>query len=324
MRRPRRAFARECQQFAAQCVARLEAVLERDERLDDLHRDGVGLADHAGFGDGRMLDQHAFHLERTDEVARGLDDVVLAPDEPKVSVGVAPRQVAGRDNSRRRSTSGSAPARSNRRETSTASRDAAPVLPRRSAHRHFDATPVVGAITIAASIPGSGRPIEPGRISMLAIVGDHDSARFGLPPVVVKRQSEASRPQTTASGSTARRRWPENARRQDRCSFASSAPTRISTRIAVGAVYQTVTRSFCSSRYQRSASKSPSSTMLVTPLVSGAIMPYDVPVTQPGSAVHQKISSGVQIQGQLASHVMCQDGPMDVHGPFRSCRSSRL
>ena len=62
--------------------------------------------------------------------------------------------------------------------------------------------------------------------------------------------------------------------------------------MAVGAVYQTVTRWSCEVRYQRSASKSPSSTMLVTPWVSGEMMPYDVPVTQPGSAVHQNTSSG--------------------------------
>jgi hypothetical protein len=41
----------------------------------------------------------------------------------------------------------------------------------------------------------------------------------------------------------------------------------------VGAVYQTLT--FCSARmrYQRSASKSASSTMLVTPWVRGAMIP---------------------------------------------------
>ena len=60
--------------------------------------------------------------------------------------------------------------------------------------------------------------------------------------------------------------------------------------MAVGAVYQMVT--FCSSRieYHRSASNSSSSIILVTPFTNGAIIPYDVPVTQPGSAVHQKTS----------------------------------
>jgi len=44
-------------------------------------------------------------------------------------------------------------------------------------------------------------------------------------------------------------------------------------RTAVGAVYQTLTCSCRNIEYQRSASKSASSTMLVTPLVSGEIMP---------------------------------------------------
>ena len=44
-------------------------------------------------------------------------------------------------------------------------------------------------------------------------------------------------------------------------------------RIAVGAVYQTVTRSRCRMPYQVSASNSASATTLVTPLVSGAMMP---------------------------------------------------
>jgi len=44
-------------------------------------------------------------------------------------------------------------------------------------------------------------------------------------------------------------------------------------RTAVGAVYHTLTRSDLRIEYQRSASKSPSSMMLVTPLVSGDTMP---------------------------------------------------
>ena len=47
----------------------------------------------------------------------------------------------------------------------------------------------------------------------------------------------------------------------------------MSRRMAVGAVYQTVT--FCSARmvYQRCASNSASSTIMVTPWQSGALMP---------------------------------------------------
>jgi len=52
-------------------------------------------------------------------------------------------------------------------------------------------------------------------------------------------------------------------------------------------VYQTLMRSCARSAYQRSASNSSRSTSEVTPCSSGAMMPYEVPVTQPGSAVHQ-------------------------------------
>ena len=53
----------------------------------------------------------------------------------------------------------------------------------------------------------------------------------------------------------------------------ASLPSFISMRIAVGAVYQTVT--FCCSRirYQSSASNSASATTFVIPQVSGAMMP---------------------------------------------------
>ncbi len=44
-------------------------------------------------------------------------------------------------------------------------------------------------------------------------------------------------------------------------------------RIAVGAVYQTVTRSASSTPYQVCASNSASTTRLVTPLQSGAMIP---------------------------------------------------
>ena len=49
-----------------------------------------------------------------------------------------------------------------------------------------------------------------------------------------------------------------------------------------------------------SASKSASSTTLVTPSASGARMPYDIPVTQPGSAVHQNTSSSWRSSAQRA------------------------
>ena len=79
----------------AQLVARLEAGPQHDERLHDLAGDRVGLADHAGLGDRRVLHQRALDLERADQVAGRLDDVVAPPDEPEVAVGVAAGEVAG-------------------------------------------------------------------------------------------------------------------------------------------------------------------------------------------------------------------------------------
>src|SRR5208283_3527511 len=66
-----------------------------------------------------------------------------------------------------------------------------------------------------------------------------------------------------------------------------SVPSFISSRMAVGAEYQTVTRRLSMNSYQRSALKPESSTTWVVPFDHGPMMPYDVPVTQPGSALHQ-------------------------------------
>ena len=54
---------------------------------------------------------------------------------------------------------------------------------------------------------------------------------------------------------------------------AACAPAFISMRTAVGAVYQTLTPSSCRMVYQRSGSKSASSTTIVTPCSSGVITP---------------------------------------------------
>ena len=100
-----------------------------------------------------------------------------------------------------------------------------------------------------------------------------------IPPVSVCHQlswnglPNASTPQTTASGlsgspTLAIKRSFDRSNR-----WATSAPAFISMRIAVGAVYQTVTFCSCRMRYQRSASNSAWSTINVTPLVSGEMMP---------------------------------------------------
>ena len=146
---------------------------ERHERLDDLPGDRVGHADHARLGDRRVLEQRALDLERPDQVAGRLDDVVAAPDEPEVAVVVAAREVAGAGTSRRRSSARSARARRGSRGTSTASRGrsaSSPCSPS-SAWTGCPSAPMTTSPSssrrrIAASIPGSGRPIEPGRTSI--------------------------------------------------------------------------------------------------------------------------------------------------------------
>ena len=145
---------------------------------------------------------------------------------------------------------------------------------------------------MATSMPGSGRPIEPGRMSAPARLA------IMIPPVSVCHQlsctgsPSTSWPQTTASGFSGSPTLATKRKLDRSYSRASSGPAFISMRRAVGAVYQTVTRWSWRIWYQRSASNSASSTTHVTPWVSGVMMPYDVPVTQPGSAVHQYTSSG--------------------------------
>ena len=84
----------------------------------------------------------------------------------------------------------------------------------------------------------------------------------------------ASTPQTTASGlsgSPTLARWRSCGILP--CARASSVPAFISMRIAVGAVYQTVTPCVARISYQRGASNSSRSTSSVTPQASGAITP---------------------------------------------------
>ena len=100
-----------------------------------------------------------------------------------------------------------------------------------------------------------------------------------IPPVSVCHQlswngwPRTSCPQTTPSGFSGSPTLAQNRSAERSWPAARSGPARISIRIAVGAVYQTLTRSRSRMRYQRSASKSSASTMLVTPFVSGAMIP---------------------------------------------------
>ena len=95
-----------------------------------------------------------------------------------------------------------------------------------------------------ASMPGSGLPIEPGRTSM------HGRFAIMIPPVSVCHQlSWNGRPSTSLPQHDGLRverladRGRDPQRATDRAAARSSGPAFISMRIAVGAVYQTVTRS---------------------------------------------------------------------------------
>ena len=44
--------------------------------------------DRRRFGDGRVAEEDAFDLERSDQMARRLDDVVTTADEVEPTVGV--------------------------------------------------------------------------------------------------------------------------------------------------------------------------------------------------------------------------------------------
>ena len=67
----------------------------------------------------------------------------------------------------------------------------------------------------------------------------------------------------------------------------TSSPAFISERIAVGAEYHMLILCFSINLYQLSAENPASRTHWVTPLLNAPMIPYDVPVTHPGSAVHQ-------------------------------------
>src|SRR5208337_5275432 len=57
-------------------------------RFDNFHVDGVGFSDGGRLGDGRASQQSRFDFEGADEVAAGVDDVVIAPHEPEIAVRV--------------------------------------------------------------------------------------------------------------------------------------------------------------------------------------------------------------------------------------------
>ena len=307
---------------------------QHDEAWTTVAGDRVGHAVHAGLGHRRVLHQRALHLERTDQVPGRLDDVVGSADEPEVAVGVAARRGRRTGTTRRRSTRRSAP-----RLVEVAAEHRGPARPqgqhpdRRRGRRPRDvaraserpARPRRRSAGSPASMPGSGRPIEPGRIGIAGEVGDHDPAGLGLPPVVVERAGRAPRrPSGPPRGSAARRRWRRTADRRQvvRASAARRRPAS-ACGCAVGAVYQTLTRSLREDPVPAlGVEVAPRRRCWSRRSVSGAMIPYDVPVTQPGSAVHQNTSSVVQIERQRPVAWWATTASWTCSAPFGvpSCR----
>ena len=77
-------------QLFGQFAGRRETFLQHDESLDDLRALHIGLADHRGLDDGRMLEQGALDIERTNPVARRGDHIVVAPDEMSMVMETGP------------------------------------------------------------------------------------------------------------------------------------------------------------------------------------------------------------------------------------------
>src|SRR5690606_1328223 len=63
--------------------------------LDDLGPVWIGLADDGGLGNGRVLDERRFDLERPDSVACRDDDIVRPADEPELDIVGEARPIAG-------------------------------------------------------------------------------------------------------------------------------------------------------------------------------------------------------------------------------------
>ena len=90
-----------------------------------------------------------------------------------------------------------------------------------------------------ASMPGSGLPIEPGLMSIAAVLA------IMMPPVSVCHQlswkglPKTSWPQTTPSGFSGSPTLARKRRLEKSWPLRRSLPARIIIRIAVGAVYQT-------------------------------------------------------------------------------------
>src|SRR5699024_557346 len=74
---------------------------------------------------------------------------------------------------------------------------------------------------------------------------------------------------------------------------------------AVGALYHIVTFSSSSAPYHDSGENLPPTITFVARFSHGAKIPYEVPVTQPGSAVHQYTSSSFKSRTYLPEIYCC-------------------
>ena len=176
-------------QVPIQLVVGGEPVFQQDECLDHLTDRRIGFADDCRLGDGGMIGQGTFDLERTDQMSRGLDHIVRAADKPEVSVRVPLGEVTGQVEG-----VGEALAISGLFVQIAAEH-------RRPAQPEGEFALDIGlcddgnrAVVLAAhhvcvharqrSAHRAGLDVERRRVR------DHDAAGLGLPPVVVNRQAQ--------------------------------------------------------------------------------------------------------------------------------------
>src|ERR1700738_60148 len=77
-------------------VGRRMSRLRHDESFDDLGAHGVGLADHRSKRDRRVLDQAILNFSRTNAIARGRNDIIVAADELHIAIAVHDALIPGR------------------------------------------------------------------------------------------------------------------------------------------------------------------------------------------------------------------------------------
>ena len=82
-------------EFLHESLVRLDARAQNDECFDDVSAIGIGRSDDCRLYNRRVLEQRALDFERSDSIRARRYHVVGATDEPKVSVVIDLRAVAG-------------------------------------------------------------------------------------------------------------------------------------------------------------------------------------------------------------------------------------